>query len=142
MDILLVLGSVTARQYSPLRKEMMDNGQHPNVIRITEDLQEVYDEFQIQVAQGPVTHQTHEDYVTEISLRFWHFICYKFHGLEPSNVKAIVFPKEDDLGDDTGSRRLLVNLMPAGIPVYTLLPLEGKSFSLVGYGYGSELYSD
>ena len=140
MDILLVLGSVTAREYGRLRREMVDRGLNPMVIRITEDLEKIIGNITSQVAQGDEHFPTEEAADAEIKLRFKHFILYKLDGLNLRDVKAVIFAEKDPLEDD-GYERLLASQILAGRPTYTVRRLENKFFELEGSGYGTLLAS-
>ena len=114
MDIILILGSVTPKQYQPLRLAMIRRGLEPKIRRIPRGANE--DEFAVQAAAEWVT--------TNGPIKPWVFKREKelkkdllqssLRGNSLAEVKAIVYPLNSKSSDwDWVIEKNIHTLVPA-----------------------------
>lgn len=145
MDILLVLGSVTAKQYEPLRLAMLDRGVKAKIVRIkgphtssdyfSQNLKE-WEE-----ANGPMNEEKLDDFDEWSDVRTKELldasIKEAFKDGSIKDVRALLFPLNATVGSDWN---WITKSIPSSVPCYQVMRSENdRSQYLLGTGFGASL---
>jgi hypothetical protein len=141
MDLLLVLGSVTTKQYTPVRKAMLARGLKPQVVRVGTQLSLETDFLSfllVQARTSKVPLDDLDDYFdVETKKLKQHIIEVNFGAYSVDDVKAIVHEPVGLHEDYISKMQWLTRLLPNDIPEYTVMTLnDGSDPWLEGTGYG------
>lgn len=118
MDILLVLGSVTARQYEPVRLGMLRGGLDPQVIRVGDEYRSsqkfVYDAWE----DGSLDDASDAACDRAVAAVTEQFFVDKFGTTDPNEVVKAVVIAEASLEDVEGAWEWLIELFGVEVPIY------------------------
>jgi hypothetical protein len=145
MDILLILGSVTAKQYEPLRLAMLQQGRRPKIVRITKPrrssglFSKLLKEWE---SKNGTLNEENEDDIVDFSE--WSeqrtdellatIIKEAFNDSSTKEVKALLYPKDATIGDDWF---WITRSIPDTTPCYQVVKSENDDTEyLEGYGFG------
>lgn len=141
MDILLVLGSVTAKQYSPVRFAMLTRGLKPRLVRVSTKYTSEADFSSAAsmeaLSNDNISEDQFDDYVDNRVVELKELVIGQYFGDKSINqVKAII---REPLGIDesyVGKMLWLTEDMPINLPDYTVMVGDDGTFWLEGAGYG------
>jgi hypothetical protein len=141
MDILLVLGSVTAKQYGPVRFAMFTRGLKPQLVRVSTEYT-LETDFSSVASMEALSNDTigedqFDDYVDDRVVELKELVIGQSFGDKSiDQVKAII---REPLGIDESYQSKMLWLtedMPINLPDYTVMVGDDGTFWLEGAGYG------
>lgn len=141
MDILLVLGSVTAQQYAPVRFAMLNRGLKPRVVRVstkyTSDVDFVQAASLEALNKDNIGEDQFDDYVDNRVVELKELVIGESFGDKSiTQVKAII---REPLGIDESYEEKMLWLteeLSIDLPDYTVMVGDDGSPWLQGAGYG------
>ena len=141
MDILLVLGSVRAKQYGRLRYAMSRRGLCPVIRRVPNDLAQVSAEIEVEVANEMGADASDAAMASAYEQKLREYVESLLNGASLGDVKAVITPDRTDDSEDVDLHARVLALLPEDTPSYEVRVMDDGSFELVGVGYGDVLTS-
>jgi hypothetical protein len=141
MDILLVLGSVTAQQYAPVRFAMLNRGLKPRVVRVPTKYASNFDFGEAASLEAlkndNISEDQFSDYVDNRVVELKELVIGESFGNKSvDQVKAII---REPLGIDESYEEKMLWLteeLSINLPDYTVMVGDDGSSWLQGAGYG------
>lgn len=133
-DILLVIGSVSAAEYAPLHKAMIDRGLDPEIVRVEypENLPILSHDAYDREYDG-IPDSERPSHALVIGTRQWEYLARTIPDLEVKRVKAIVH-------DTYSLVEELLAAMRHRVATYFVTDYDSSGRkALKGSGYGSTL---
>jgi hypothetical protein len=135
MDILLVLGSVTAKQYDVLRLAMLRRGMKPKIVRADTKLS-TFNDF---VNLIPVEHfnaMSPDEVETFVTTTEGEQVAQIFGDYSLSDVRAVIWEPSTMTDHSTEKMSWLIDRLPSSIVHYALYEGENGEVWIDGDGYG------
>jgi hypothetical protein len=140
MDILLVLGSVTAKQSSFLRFAMLKHGLKPRIVRVNTDMytDHDFDGYCLkEIERNNIPESQMMDYFETRTAELKQTIVNEAFGERSLvEVKAVLREPLGDHEDEVTKFAWLTDDLEFNLPDYTVMTGNDGSYWLEGAGYG------